>query len=361
MLKKERAEPIIGHFVYNYWGYSGAANQAKKLAKELGGSDLVNVFFDSPSIGDKINFKVNRDTFNNALVISLPSSVIFKSLAIILFSLKYKVNIFHLHGFHRLAIFFAVLLRRKVFLKTTLLGKDDFCALSCSRINKYLISKVDLNNSLTPEIEKINNKYYSGSICVIPNGVDIFDKVFLEKENLAIIVGAVVPRKNPLQGIQHFKNGLSKLGYKLILAGPNQATIPEFDVDYYKSCVDEAINHDVIFVGNLDRDELIQLYKKAKIIIFLSDREGLPNVLIEALSFNVLPIVNPNDMLMQYVLGDALIKNISPLLSNGENMGDAIESLIVNGDAQERSYVFSMGMCASLHKNAYLEVLKSGY
>lgn len=46
----------------------------------------------------------------------------------------------------------------------------------------------------------------------------------------------------------------------------------------------------VHFLGNISKSELDQQYKKAHVIILLSSREGLPIVLMEAMSFGVVPI-----------------------------------------------------------------------
>lgn len=60
---------------------------------------------------------------------------------------------------------------------------------------------------------------------------------------------------------------------------------------FEKLAVDLGISHQVIFLGNLDNHELIEVISKKKILLMASENEGFPMAIAEALSVGV-PIVS---------------------------------------------------------------------
>jgi hypothetical protein len=299
---------MISYIVYNYFSYSGAASQAKKLASSLGRHNVIffNVITNSKFKFSKIHVKDDRLNFS---VINIRGGGIIRLLQFIYFFLRYKVKLVHLHGFHRDALISAYLLKKKILLKSTLDGKDDFDTLLNGKskfINRFLLSKITFNNSLTTQI---HNKNIQHSLTVpidkIPNGIHCptSNELMEEKQRIIIIVGAVIPRKNTLLGIQFFKDVFLSRGYKLYIIGPLNTQNSEGDEFYSRECM-ESINNceHISFLGNLTTEQLNEIYKISRFIIFLSKSEGMPNVLLEAISFNITPIVRDDDLLSKSLL-----------------------------------------------------------
>lgn len=129
-----------------------------------------------------------------------------------------------------------------------------------------------------------------------------------------IFVGSLVPGKNPLIALQSVKllveNGfpihLDVCGY-----GEQFGLLQEF---IEKNKLGEFIS----LRGNVNASELKKLYQIAHFLIFLSDSEGWPKVVAEAMFFGCLPITTAvscvPDMLGQGERGELIQKNPQQVL-----------------------------------------------
>lgn len=138
--------------------------------------------------------------------------------------------------------------------------------------------------------DDIRNKYRKDST-VIPNGVEIprlaetvdyLEKYHLEKQKYILAVGRFVPEKGFHDLIDAFE--LSGIGeYKLVIVGD-----ADHEDDYSRSLKDKAAkNNNIILTGFLTGQALHEIYSYARLFVLPSYYEGLPIVLLEAMSYGL--------------------------------------------------------------------------
>ena len=144
---------------------------------------------------------------------------------------------------------------------------------------KFFYKKADALTVLTKEDFKefdfVKNKF------IMPNPMfNLQNEVKFEKENLIIFVGRLTAIKDP----KTFLNALSLVdrdllkNYKIQVIGDG-----DLKNDLEKFAL--SLNLNIEFLGNVSN--VSKIYKKAKIIISSSIAEGLPNVLMESIYFEV--------------------------------------------------------------------------
>lgn len=142
-----------------------------------------------------------------------------------------------------------------------------------------------------PFLKHFNDIGRNNAIICLPNGVDLshnkgiekdnafLDKWGLQKNNYILTVGRITPEKDFLTLIRAFiSSRLNEM--KLVIAGS-----AEFQKRYFEILKKES-NNNVIFTGHLNKDELSILYANCSLFVLTSLYEGLPNALLEAMSFN---------------------------------------------------------------------------
>lgn len=122
-----------------------------------------------------------------------------------------------------------------------------------------------------------------------------------------IFVGSLVSGKNPLIALQSLKLLVDKgFQVKLDFCGNGN------QIGLLKDFVDRnGLSKYVILNGNVNAEELKTHYQKAHFLIFLSDSEGWPKVVAEAMFFGCLPLTTS-------------VSCIPDMLGNGER-GDLIQ------------------------------------
>lgn len=119
----------------------------------------------------------------------------------------------------------------------------------------------------------------------VPNGVTIEKpagpehlKPFgLEKDGYILFVGRLLATKGPKLLIDAYKK--ANPGLKLVIAGGSSHT------DEYERTLQKEASDDIRFVGYQYGETLRALYSNCRLFVFPSFIEGLPLVLLEALSF----------------------------------------------------------------------------
>ena len=208
---------MIAYFVHNLDSYSGAAQQALLLAKNM----QRNVLFFNHN-----NKTFRRYKYSNFIeIIDLPQSKLF---IILFFTLKYKIKIFHFHGSFNVGMFLGTILQKKMILKTTLLGDDDFDTFASKKswkVRYFLIKHIYKNIVLSKKLKEINSKYIDSSkIELIPNGVFLAENcpTLQEKENSFCFVGLVCERKKTYESIKYFIDNYScNTTTKMYVVGPS--------------------------------------------------------------------------------------------------------------------------------------------
>ena len=131
-----------------------------------------------------------------------------------------------------------------------------------------------------------------GKMCFIPNGVDIPEaresegvlrRFGLEKGKYILAVGRFVPEKGFGDIIEAYTRINTDVAWKLVIVG--DADHP----DKYSLGLKEkaAENSDIILTGFLTGEPLEELYSHAGLFVLPSYYEGLPIVLLEALSYGL--------------------------------------------------------------------------
>lgn len=207
---------------------------------------------------------------------------------------------------------------KKTILEMTLLGSDDPFSVGKSKIallgliRRWLFYKADIIISISPALTKAYKIYgmQIHKLKEVVNPVDINrsyplnknDKMNLRKrlgfkQNLTIIlcVGIIIKRKGIDLLIKSFAKYINKYSFNatLILIGPNAEN--EENIQFYNKMKilinDLGIEKNIIFTGiKANVDEYMQI---SDIFVLLSEKEGLPNVLLEAMSTG-LPVIALN-------------------------------------------------------------------
>ena len=300
---------MIAYFVYNLDSYSGAAQQALLLAKNINRNIL---FFNHNNKTFK-KYKYNK----YIETIDLPKNKLLQLFIILFFTFKYKIKIYHFHGFFDVGISLGTLLRRKMILKTTLLGDDDFdtfASKSSWNIKYFLIKHIYKNVVLSKKIKEINSKYIDSSkIELIPNGVLLAENcpTLQDKENAFCFVGLVCERKKTYESIKYFIDNYSQnITTKLYVVGPykNIQNNYEFSYEYVNKCFEltkkNKLENKVIFTDRVSKEETQFIFKKCKALLFFSDKEGMPNVVLEAMANNCVPITSEMDGVIREIFED---------------------------------------------------------
>jgi glycosyltransferase involved in cell wall biosynthesis len=156
-------------------------------------------------------------------------------------------------------------------------------------------------NKVISVSEKIKTHYknnHNKDIVFIPNGVDIIkpqpisnlNRFGLKKDNYILFLSRIVPEKEVHTLIEAFKkmNKSISANLKLVIAG--DATHTEAYFDKVKSLAKD--DKRIIFTGPLYGKDKIEAFSNARFFVLPSTIEGMPIVLLEAMSFGICPLVS---------------------------------------------------------------------
>lgn len=277
------------HVVRNLDRYSGAAYQALNLAVLQISTSVQPIVV---NISDDLD--CSEDYKNGIKIFNLPRNSNFLKISL----LFYNSDIAHFHGMFFKEIVLARILGCRVLLKSTLLGEDDFHSIylrSLGWCRMLILSNcIHVNNSLSSPIYEINKNYLSErKLIKIPNFVTVTECP-ISKDNIVVFVGAIVKRKRPLESIKFFEKHFLPLGYKMLVIGPEEIFESLEDKEYYQQVMSYAakLSCCISFTGKIPQSEVRNIYKTAKVLIFLSEKEGMPNVVLEAMAENCFPITS---------------------------------------------------------------------
>jgi glycosyltransferase involved in cell wall biosynthesis len=148
--------------------------------------------------------------------------------------------------------------------------------------------------SVSNKIKDYYKEKYDKDIVFIPNGVDIvkpmpinnLKKFSLKKDNYILFLSRIVPEKGIHFLIQAFKGIDTNL--KLVIVG--DATHTEKYLEEVKALVKD--DKRIIFTGPLYDNDKIEAFSNARFFVLPSTIEGMPIVLLEAMSFGTCPLVS---------------------------------------------------------------------
>jgi len=291
--------------VCKFYSFSGAANQALKLASLIKPEviDLTILNIEDFDCEDKVE--------NGVLVKTIKRGKFSKYISELI-SYR-KPVVVHSHGFYLDFLFFCYVLRVPYIIKSTLYRSDDFDSLGGSRLGYlklFIAKKCVANNSLTNQIRNVNAKYMKKErVFTVPNTVKFPNETLLAKKKKKVIfVGGYVRRKRPDLAIKFFNQQFGE-DYEFHLYGPS-SDIADFDEGYLDYCKNLS-NERVIFHPKISSKQVSEVMMESKCLLFFSESEGMPNVVLEALAHNCVPIVSEMDGLSKEILPASLYWLIS--------------------------------------------------
>lgn len=216
------------------------------------------------------------------------------------------------------------------------------------KIKKFLIKnlfvkKIDLYTVEDIDSKKyFENKYsfFKGKIGVAYNGhtIDLVNKnikvrLFEEKENIVITVGRLGTfPKNTLNLLKGFAATAKMHNWRLELAGPIDPEFVAYKDEFFKTYPE--LENRILFVGNLGKTKLFDLYNRAKIFLLPSNYEGFAVVYAEAAFFGNAIITSPYTSFKHLITEEKLGLLVEP--ESPQEIGDAIMQLILNEEKTKR-------------------------
>ncbi|MBI5056313.1 MAG: glycosyltransferase family 4 protein [Nitrospirae bacterium] len=174
---------------------------------------------------------------------------------------------------------------------------------------------------------------YGKQVSYIPNGInitecndlDLLDKFGLKRKEYILYVGRLIPTKGSATLLDAYKR--LKTDLKLVIVGDSCYT-DSFVIELKK----KAEGTNTVFLGYQYGEALNQLYANCRLFIFPSQIEGLPIVLLEALSFGIPVIFSdiPEDMEIAKEVAIPF-KNADP-----DDLYGKMKEFLANPDSGER-------------------------
>ena len=300
------------------------------------------------------------------------------------------IDIVHLHGFSQksmLVIALAKLHGKKIVIKLTSVGHDDPASIRAKGALPWTAYRqADRFIGVTPRFAEgfAATGLEARRFVFIPNGVDL-DRfkpssvgVRAEFQNqlriptgdpVILFVGFFSPEKNPDvlfdAWLSLFERGVRST---LVLVGATHGPYYEIDAgiaDRIRSkAAERGVTESVVFVEAADNIE--HYFRAADVFGLPTAREGLPNVLLEAMASGVPPVITRLDGVTDWIVDPGVTGELVPAVDS-HAFADAIEPLLASPERREamgaaaRAHVaanFSLAATAQSTLEVYQELLK---
>jgi len=210
-------------------------------------------------------------------------SRIFKLLKFSIYSInifrKNKTDVVHIHS----PMYILVAIWAKLSGKLTCITYHGTDYLRVKNSKLYFIFSylfIDIGFCISPHMIPEMKSYHKQTL-YSPNGIDssLFINKMKKREKIILAVGALKREKSYNNLIMAFKRVVNNFpNYSLHIAGEGGLS------EELKSLVlNEGLENNIIFCGNLDKDQLVEKYNLAEVFILSSNSEGFPKVVLEAI------------------------------------------------------------------------------
>jgi glycosyltransferase involved in cell wall biosynthesis len=145
---------------------------------------------------------------------------------------------------------------------------------------------------------KINN---SNKISILPNAVEIPKNILPKprsKDLKIIFIGRIDKQKGLYDILNALETIKNKVQFQYLLAGEGP------DKDLYISHCKNILNDKFRYLGVLKSSDKIEFYRNADIFILPSFFEGMPNALLEAMSYGITSIVTPVGSIPEVIINN---------------------------------------------------------
>jgi L-malate glycosyltransferase len=372
---------------------SGASLQCRNLIKALGDRADFQVLTTSTdpslpwnSIVDEV--KVRRVAVDpNSRVSKL---VAIERMASSFLEIAPNIDLVHLHGFSQksiLVILLAKLLGKKIVIKLTSVGHDDPAAIRAKgRMMWAAYRQADSYIGVTP---RFADGFESTGLdrdrfTFIPNGVDLdrfkpatagmrtefqYQLRIPTEDPVILFVGFFSREKNPDVLFDAWLS-LHERGVRstLVLIGATRGTYYEIDPGLAERIKAKATRRGVIdrIVFVESEDHIQNYYRAADVFALPTSREGLPNVLLEAMASAVPPVITRLAGVTDWIVTPGVTGELVDEV-DGQAFAAAIEGLVTSRERRDamgaaaRAYVaenFSMASTAQRTFEIYQDLLK---
>ncbi len=180
---------------------------------------------------------------------------------------------------------------------------------------------------------------YNSDVVYIPNGVNIpkplkpniiKEKYNLDNDSYLVFISRLVPEKGCHNLIEVYKK--IKTDKKLLIVGGGSHS-----GDYVDKLHDLASDDArILFTGSVSGDELAELFSNAYLFVLPTELEGLPIVILEALSFSKCVLVSNIPQNME-IISPAGVDKYGYTFENKnlDDLKDKLEFLLANPDKVE--------------------------
>lgn len=160
---------------------------------------------------------------------------------------------------------------------------------------------VCVSDDVRSSVLRIGGALVTGKTVSLPNPVPaIRPQKFLQPDPIALMIGAIEPRKRQASFVEQYSDAVSDAGLKLVLIGETKDhdELARIEAAQCASATIETFGY---------RSDPLTAMAKASVLISYSLREGLPRVLIEAVAIGV-PVLTPMVHGAEQILGDELAR-----------------------------------------------------
>ena len=356
---------------------SGASLQCRNLIRAL--RDRADFMVLTTSTDPALPWNSKVDDIHVRRVPVDPSSAISKAIAIermasSFFELASSFDIVHLHGFSQKSILIVALARllgKKIVIKLTSLGHDDPAAIRAQgRAMWTAYRQADRYIGVTPRFADgfAAAGLDPGRFVFIPNGVDL-DRfkpasadTRAEFQNLlripigdpvVLFVGFFSREKNPDVLFEAWLD-LHERGVRstLVLIGATRGTYYEIDAGLAERIKEKATRRGVIdrIVFVEAAEHISHYFRAADVFALPTAREGLPNVLLEAMASSVPPVITRLEGATDWIVEPGVTGELVPS-TDAKAFAVPIERLLTSREQRE-----AMGAAARAHVAAHFSM-----